>query len=220
MLHIAIYNISKYIKIFSFNIKNHVGLTKDECLRQRECKVFMPFLQSCGWLGVYSALLILFSLNHFHNLSQFDSISDPLKSDLSVRMTSEQVSRLVKFSGQIQNAQLSYNSAAIISKLEMTGNVLLTDRKHQIMSSVLSHAYEISWSLFYVHFHPDEMVQLLRPHYVTMLDYLLVFLRKKDVKFQHLSIVTVFNLKKGLYPLHTFLFSRILQPFKWSHRYL
>ncbi|KAM9341520.1 uncharacterized protein ABDE67_015170 [Symphorus nematophorus] len=87
---------------------------------------------------------------------------DPVKSNLSVTITSEQVSRLVKLSGQIQNPQLSYNSAAIISKLEMTG----------------------------------EMVQLLRPHYITMLNYLLVFLKKKDVKFQHLSIVTIFNLKK------------------------
>ncbi|KAM6916846.1 uncharacterized protein PEZ65_012772 [Lycodopsis pacificus] len=87
---------------------------------------------------------------------------DPLKSNLSVTITSEQVSRLVRLSGQIQNPQLSYNSAAIISTLAMT----------------------------------EEMVQLLRPHYITMLEYLLVFLKKKDVKLQQLGIVTVFNLKK------------------------
>ncbi|KAL7379534.1 hypothetical protein ABVT39_000880 [Epinephelus coioides] len=87
---------------------------------------------------------------------------DPLKSKLSVTITSEQVSRLVRLSGQMQTPQLTYNSAAIISKLEMTG----------------------------------EMAQLLRPHYITMSEYLLVFLTKKDVKFQQLGIVTVFNLKK------------------------
>lgn len=48
-----------------------------------------------------------------------------------------------------------------------------------------------------------EVVQLLRPHYVTMLDYLLAFLQKKDVKFQQLGIVTILNLKKGLYSLST-----------------
>nr|XP_046268781.1 vacuolar protein 8-like [Scatophagus argus] len=88
--------------------------------------------------------------------------SDAFKSNASLRMTSEQVTRLVKLSGQMQNLQLSYNSAAIISKVEMTG----------------------------------EMIQLLRPHYINMLDYLLAFLREKDVKFQQLGIVTIFNLKK------------------------
>ncbi|XP_076604841.1 uncharacterized protein LOC143331641 [Chaetodon auriga] len=87
---------------------------------------------------------------------------DPLKSNLLVTVTSEQVARLVKLSGQTQNPQLSYNSAAVISKLETSG----------------------------------EMVQLLRPHYLNMLDYLLVFLKNKDVKFQQLGIVTIFNLKK------------------------
>ncbi|XP_059209892.1 uncharacterized protein LOC131988697 [Centropristis striata] len=77
-------------------------------------------------------------------------------------MTSEQVSRLVKLSEQTQNPQLSYRSAAIISKLEMT----------------------------------EEMFQLLRPYYITMMEYLLVYLKKKDVKFQHLGIVTIFNLKQ------------------------
>ncbi|XP_041810152.1 vacuolar protein 8-like isoform X1 [Chelmon rostratus] len=90
------------------------------------------------------------------------ALSDPLKSNLSVTVTSEQVSRLVTLAGQTQNPQLSYNSAAIICKLDMTG----------------------------------EVVQLLRPHYVTMLDYLLAFLQKKDVKFQQLGIVTILNLKK------------------------
>ncbi|XP_068437192.1 uncharacterized protein [Clinocottus analis] len=42
----------------------------------------------------------------------------------------------------------------------------------------------------------EEMVQVLRPHYVSVLQYLLLFLKKKDVKLQQLGIVTVFNLKK------------------------
>ncbi|KAL6105307.1 uncharacterized protein ACO6RY_06867 [Pungitius sinensis] len=87
---------------------------------------------------------------------------DQLKSNLSATITSEQVSRLVRLSRQMRNPQLSCNSAAIISTLKMT----------------------------------DEMVLLLRPHYINMLEYLLVFLKKKDVKLQHLCIITVFNLKK------------------------
>ncbi|CAJ1074491.1 vacuolar protein 8-like [Xyrichtys novacula] len=87
---------------------------------------------------------------------------DPLKTSVSMTITSEQVSRLVKLSGQTQNPQLSYNSAGIISKLEMT----------------------------------EETVQLLRPHYMDMMRYLLVFMQNKDVQFQQLAIVTTFNLKK------------------------
>lgn len=45
----------------------------------------------------------------------------------------------------------------------------------------------------------EETVQLLRPHYIAMSEFLLAFLQKKDVKFQQLVIVTIFNLKKGLY---------------------
>lgn len=52
-----------------------------------------------------------------------------------------------------------------------------------------------------------EVTQLLRPHYITMSEYLLVFLKNKDVKFQHLGIVTVFKLKKGLYLFYTYLLS-------------
>lgn len=99
-----------------------------------------------------------------HVTSHLDHLMtwDQLRSELSVTITSEQVSRLVKLSGRMQTPQLSYNSAAIISKLEMN----------------------------------DDKLQLLRPHYSTMLDYLLVYLRQKDVKFQQLGIVTIFNLKK------------------------
>ncbi|XP_026195218.1 vacuolar protein 8-like [Anabas testudineus] len=87
---------------------------------------------------------------------------DPVKSQLLPTVTSEHVSRLVKLSGQIRNAQLSYNCAAIISTLEMS----------------------------------EEMVELLRPHYMSMSEYLLAFLQKKDVKFQQLVIITILNLKK------------------------
>ncbi|XP_056914610.1 ankyrin and armadillo repeat-containing protein isoform X1 [Takifugu flavidus] len=60
--------------------------------------------------------------------------SDVLKSSVSAEITSDQVWRLVELSGQ-RNPQLSYNSVAIISKLEMTDeNVLLLKPHH---SSVL-----------------------------------------------------------------------------------
>ncbi|XP_008285681.1 vacuolar protein 8-like [Stegastes partitus] len=42
----------------------------------------------------------------------------------------------------------------------------------------------------------EKTAQLLKPHYITMSKYLLVFLKKKDVKFQQLGIATIFNLKK------------------------
>ncbi|KAK2826548.1 hypothetical protein Q5P01_020762 [Channa striata] len=105
-------------------------------------------------LGDETLLQVTSSLNHLMSLGSF-------KSRLSATLTSEQISRLVTLSGK-NNSQLSYNCAAIISKLEMT----------------------------------EGMVQLLRPHYITMSDYLLVFLQKKDVKFQQLVITTIFNLKK------------------------
>ncbi|KAK1875477.1 U-box domain containing protein 28 [Dissostichus eleginoides] len=101
------------------------------------------------------------TLMHLTSCLQNLMTQHPLKSELSVMITSEQVSRLVKLSGQSQNPQLSYNSAAVISRLEMTG----------------------------------ETVQLLKPHYVTMLEYLSVFLKNKDLKFQQLGIVTIANLK-------------------------
>ncbi|KAK2892063.1 uncharacterized protein [Channa argus] len=85
-----------------------------------------------------------------------------LKSKLSATLTSEQVSRLVTLSGKRSNSQLSYNCAAIISKLEIS----------------------------------EGMLQLLRPHYIAMSEYLLVFLQKKDVGFQQLVITTIFSLKK------------------------
>ncbi|KAK1893868.1 Bifunctional glutamine synthetase adenylyltransferase/adenylyl-removing enzyme [Dissostichus eleginoides] len=102
------------------------------------------------------------TLMHLTSCLQNLMTQHPLKSELSVMITSEHVSRLVKLSGQTQNPQLSYNSAAVISRLEMTG----------------------------------ETVQLLKPHYVTMLEYLSVFLKNKDLKFQQLGIVTISNLKK------------------------
>lgn len=43
------------------------------------------------------------------------------------------------------------------------------------------------------------MIQLLRPHHVSMLENLSAFLKQKDVKFQQLAIATVSNLKKGLF---------------------
>uniref|UniRef100_UPI0037E70E0D uncharacterized protein n=1 Tax=Semicossyphus pulcher TaxID=241346 RepID=UPI0037E70E0D len=119
------------------------------CLSGLLCALLTPALSDETSLHVTS---------HLHHLMSLD----PLRSKVSVTVTAEQVSRLVKLSGQVQNPQLSYNSAAIISKLDMTG----------------------------------EIFQLLRPHYITMMDYLLVFLRMKDVKFQQLAIVTTFNLKK------------------------
>ncbi|XP_070776613.1 uncharacterized protein [Enoplosus armatus] len=130
------------------------------------CMGQQAVMESLCLSGLLRALLsptlsdetLLHVMSHLHHLMAWDQ----LKSNLSVTITSEQVSRLVKSLGQTQSPQLSYNSAAIISKLEMTG----------------------------------EVVQLLKPHYVTMLKYLLAFLKNKDVKLQQLGIATIFNLKK------------------------
>uniref|UniRef100_A0A674NH76 Vacuolar protein 8 n=1 Tax=Takifugu rubripes TaxID=31033 RepID=A0A674NH76_TAKRU len=81
--------------------------------------------------------------------------------NVSAEITSDQVWRLVELSGQ-RNPQLSYNSVAIISKLEMT----------------------------------DENVLLLKPHHSSVLDRLILFLREEDVKFHHLAMVAIANLKK------------------------
>ncbi|XP_034072064.1 vacuolar protein 8-like [Gymnodraco acuticeps] len=101
------------------------------------------------------------TLIHLTSCLQNLMTQHPLQSELSVMITSEHVSRLVKLSGRSQNPQLSYNSAAVISRLEMTG----------------------------------ETLQLLKPHYVAMLEYLSVFLQNKDLKFQQLGLVTISNLK-------------------------
>lgn len=45
--------------------------------------------------------------------------------------------------------------------------------------------------------HPEENIQLLRPHHSNMLDRLMLFLREEDVKFKHLAMVAISNLKKG-----------------------
>ncbi|XP_033961550.1 uncharacterized protein [Pseudochaenichthys georgianus] len=117
---------------------------------------------SSGLLGaLLSPALTDDTLIHLTSCLQNLMTQHPLKSELSVMITSEHISRLVKLSGRSQNPQLSYNSAAVISRLEVTG----------------------------------ETVQLLKPHYVAMLEYLSVFLKNKDLKFQQLGLVTISNLK-------------------------
>lgn len=51
------------------------------------------------------------------------SFSDLLQSHLATNITPEHVSSLVKFSAQMDNLELSYRSASIISKLKMNGNM-------------------------------------------------------------------------------------------------
>ncbi|XP_028995216.1 uncharacterized protein LOC114848660 isoform X2 [Betta splendens] len=102
------------------------------------------------------------TLLHVTSCLQHMMTLDPLKCKLSATLTSEHVSRLVKLSGQSGNSQLSYNCAAIISKLDMSA----------------------------------EMRHLLRPHYLNVIEYLLAFLQRRDVQFQQLVIITVFNLQK------------------------
>ncbi|KAI4793295.1 hypothetical protein KUCAC02_032819 [Chaenocephalus aceratus] len=117
---------------------------------------------SSGLLGaLLSPSLTDDTLIHLTSCLQNLMTQHPLKSELSVMITSEHVSRLVKLSGRSQNPQLSYNGAAVISRLEVTG----------------------------------ETVQLLKPHYVAMLEYLSVFLKNKDLKFQQLGLVTISNLQ-------------------------
>nr|XP_020463709.1 vacuolar protein 8-like [Monopterus albus] len=130
------------------------------------CMGQQAVMKSLCLSGLLSALLSATladeTLVHVTSCLHHLMIWDQLKSKLSATITSDQVSALVKLSGQIRNPQLSYNCAAIISKLEMS----------------------------------EEMIHLLRPHYMTISEILLVFLQKKDVKFQQLCIVIVFNLKK------------------------
>lgn len=89
-------------------------------------------------------------ISSFHN----PPLSDSLKSNLSATITSEQVARLVQLSGRIQNPQLSCNSAAIISELEMTGNavckyyLLIWNTKCMIWLCIIHvkyHCYRTQW---------------------------------------------------------------------------
>lgn len=45
--------------------------------------------------------------------------------------------------------------------------------------------------------HPEENIQLLRPHHSNMLKHLMMFLREEDPKFKHLGMVAISHLKKG-----------------------
>lgn len=129
----------------------------------------------------------------FNNLLQLLTVSDVLRTKLSATITSEKVSGLVKLSEQIRNSQLAYNSAAIISKLEMTGNAMWQEKR--IPSFCVFTLDVLNVSVFIT----EEMIRLLKPHYTSISKYLLGFLKKKDVKFQQLGVVTIFNLKKGLH---------------------
>lgn len=125
----------------------------------------------------------------FNNLLQLLTVSDVLRTKLSATITSEKVSGLVKLSEQIRNSQLAYNSAAIISKLEMTGNTMWQEKR--IPSFCVFTLDVLNVSVFIT----EEMIRLLKPHYTSISKYLLGFLKKKDVKFQQLGVVTIFNLK-------------------------
>lgn len=94
-----------------------------------------------------------------HKLTSWDL----LRSHVAARMSSELVERLVTFSGQTENQELSYNSASIISKLPMN----------------------------------DHVIRLLQPHFPAIAEYLLMFLENQDVRFQHLGLATLCNLKDG-----------------------
>lgn len=44
---------------------------------------------------------------------------------------------------------------------------------------------------------PEENVLLLKPHHSSLLDRLMLFLREEDVKFKHLAMAAIANLKTG-----------------------
>lgn len=114
---------------------------------------------------------------------------DPLRLSVSTEITSDQVSRLVELTGRRQHPQLSYNSVAIISKLEMTGSVTWGDRSYFSKTNLMSSCCPT--------LHQDENIQLLRPHHSNMLARLRMFLKEEDVKFKHLAMAAISHLKKG-----------------------
>ncbi|XP_046907728.1 vacuolar protein 8-like isoform X2 [Hypomesus transpacificus] len=85
-----------------------------------------------------------------------------LQSRLATKMNPDHVLRLVTLSGEMENQELSYYSASIVSKLQLNGDI----------------------------------VDLLRPHYPAISAYVLAFLKKQEVRFQQLGIVTLCSLKK------------------------
>eukprot|EP00063_Salmo_salar_P092055 XP_014066890.1 PREDICTED: vacuolar protein 8-like isoform X2 [Salmo salar] len=108
--------------------------------------------------SVTSEETVLCVTSCLHHLTSWDL----LQSHLATNITPEHVSSLVKFSAQMDNLELSYRSASIISKLKMN----------------------------------EHVIQLLTPHYAAISEYLLMYLKNQEVRFQQLSIVTLCNLKK------------------------
>ncbi|XP_035607722.1 uncharacterized protein LOC118368075 [Oncorhynchus keta] len=108
--------------------------------------------------SVTSEETVLCVTSCLHHLTSWDL----LQSHLATKMTPEHVSSLVKFSAQMDNLELSYRSASIISKLKMN----------------------------------EHVIQLLTPQYAAISEYLLMYLKNQEVRFQQLSIVTLCNLKK------------------------
>lgn len=134
-------------------------------------------------------LIVSFTTVHF---------LDPLKLSVSTEITSDQVSRLVELSGRTQHPQLSYNSVAVISKLEMTGSLSWRDKSCFLNPNLTSICCPT--------LHPEENIQLLRPHHRNMMEHLMMFLREEDVKFKHLAMVAISNLKKGEWSRSIYLF--------------
>ncbi|XP_017157930.1 vacuolar protein 8-like isoform X2 [Poecilia reticulata] len=109
-----------------------------------------------------------------------------LRTTLSTSVSPEQVWRLVQLSGQTRNPELSYNSAAIVHAFEPTGKVA---------HASISVRFYIKCCFFSFLSSTARFLQLLRPHYSTVAKYLLLFLKRKDVKFQQLGIAAVAKLK-------------------------
>uniref|UniRef100_A0A3P9PLN5 Vacuolar protein 8 n=1 Tax=Poecilia reticulata TaxID=8081 RepID=A0A3P9PLN5_POERE len=84
------------------------------------------------------------------------------------------------------NPELSYNSAAIVHAFEPTGKVA---------HASISVRFYIKCCFFSFLSSTARFLQLLRPHYSTVAKYLLLFLKRKDVKFQQLGIAAVAKLK-------------------------
>ncbi|XP_030575377.1 vacuolar protein 8-like [Archocentrus centrarchus] len=107
-------------KIITDLCSSHVGaqaVMESLCLSGLVCALLSHALSDETLLHVTSCL---------HRLMAWDL----LRAKLSATVTSGEVSGLVKLSEQITNSQLSYNSAAIISKLEMTEEVIRLLKPH------------------------------------------------------------------------------------------
>lgn len=186
-----------------------------ECFCLHLCQMRRCYMWCCvyitWWPGVMTRFFFVYRYFTLHNtilvftiFLKFPCVADTLRSKLSTLVTPEQVWRLVELSGQMRNSQLSYSSAAVIHMFELTGKVAYTSTPAALWFFFFFFTlfYFKCNFLFFLSY--TDFLQLLRPHHGAVSKYLLLLLKRKDVKSQQLAVATIVKLKNGLYCISFF----------------